>query len=57
MLIGLDTVSFGEPSTGLADPSIGPPPRSGVGNFSDRVWGEFRDRYHGERKDRHPDAF
>ena len=46
MLIGLDTVSIGEPSAKLADPSSGLPRRSGVGNFSDRDWGEIGDRYH-----------
>ena len=46
MLIGLDTVSIGEPSARLADPLRANHAGSGVGNFSDRVWGVIRDRYH-----------
>jgi hypothetical protein len=53
VLIGLDTVSIGEPSARLADPSFGPlHNRLEVGNFSDRVWGEFRDPYQPGPKDR-----
>ena len=47
MLVGLDTVSIGELFGATGGPFFGPcHDRSGVGNFSDRVWGVSRDRYH-----------
>lgn len=48
MLIGLGTVSVEEPPTELVDQLAGPPPRSRVGNISDRVWGRFGDPYQGD---------